>query len=74
WTGWPDGVECARKAKEYRRPRDAIAESPQVPRQLGNSTDDHGCSCHRQVPKQTREGLEDAYSRLLFESKRSPKP
>lgn len=26
------------------------------------------------IPKQTREGLEDAYSRLLFESKRSPKP
>ena len=26
------------------------------------------------LPKQTREGLEDAYSRLLFESKESPKP
>ena len=26
------------------------------------------------LPKQTGEGLEDAYSRLLFESKESPKP
>jgi len=26
------------------------------------------------LPKQTREGLEDAYSRLLFESEESPKP